>query len=78
MIKLSEKKDAKLFGDTIFNSISVGSAYEMLRHDVMEHLRQIQSELHFKYCRFHGLFHDNMAVVKRLANLLSYNKCFYP
>lgn len=68
MIKLSEKKDAKLFGDTIFNSISVGSAYEMLRHDVMEHLRQIQSELHFKYCRFHGLFHDNMAVVKRLAN----------
>lgn len=65
MIKLKERAIKEEFGNTIFESVAVGSAYELLRHDLMEHLREIQSELHFKYLRFHGLFHDDMEVVRR-------------
>ena len=54
MIKLKERAIKEKFGNTIFESVAVGSAYELLRHDLMEHLREIQSELHFKYLRFHG------------------------
>jgi xylan 1,4-beta-xylosidase len=47
------------------NAIAVGRAYELLREDVLEHLRFVQREIGFSYCRFHGLFHDEMAVVGR-------------
>ncbi len=68
MIQLEKKENAGKFSNSLFNTIAVGSAYELLRHDVMQHLQEIQEELHFKYCRFHGLFHDNMAVVRRLSD----------
>ncbi len=68
MIALKKNNDAKDFGNTLFNTIAVGSAWELLRHDLMQHLKDMQEELHFKYCRFHGLFHDNMAVVRRLED----------
>ncbi|MDX2052371.1 MAG: hypothetical protein SFV15_08280 [Polyangiaceae bacterium] len=45
--------------------ITVGRAYELLREDLLGHLRKAQAEIGFKYCRFHGLFHDDMAVVHR-------------
>jgi len=47
------------------SAIAVGRAYELLREDVLEHLRLVQREIGFRYCRFHGLFHDEMAVVGR-------------
>ncbi len=47
------------------NAIAVGRAYELLRADVLEHLAMVQREIGYRYCRFHGLFHDEMAVVGR-------------
>ncbi|NJK91426.1 MAG: hypothetical protein HC904_06115 [Blastochloris sp.] len=47
------------------NAIAVGRAYELLRQDVIEHLRFVQKTIGYRYCRFHGLFHDEMAVVSR-------------
>lgn len=47
--------------------IAVGRAYELLREDLLSHLRRAQAEIGFKYCRFHGIFHDDMAVVQRTA-----------
>lgn len=68
MIKLKKADMSKKFGNSIFESIAVGRAYELLRHDLMVQLKELQNEMHFKYCRFHGLFHDEMAVVRRLEN----------
>ncbi len=68
MIALRKSENPKHFNSSIFESIAVGRAYELLRHDLMEQLRELQKEMHFKYCRFHGMFHDEMAVVRRLEN----------
>lgn len=68
MIKLKKSEKIQKFGNSIFESIAVGRAYELLRHDLIEHLREIQSELHFKYCRFHGLFNEEMAIVQRMKD----------
>jgi xylan 1,4-beta-xylosidase len=50
------------------NAISVGRAYDLTRNDLLEHLRYLQREIGYKYCRFHALFHDDMNVVIRDAN----------
>ena len=47
--------------------IAMGRAYELLRADAQEHLRFVQRALGFQWCRFHGLFHEDMAVVTRRA-----------
>ena len=45
--------------------IGAGRAAEVMRHVPHEQLRTLQDECHFNYIRFHGLFHDEMAVVSR-------------
>ncbi|MFP4385042.1 MAG: GH39 family glycosyl hydrolase [Spirochaetia bacterium] len=47
------------------NCIAVGRAYDLLRKDLTDHLKMIQKDFPFKYCRFHALFHDDMGVVSR-------------
>jgi len=47
--------------------IAVGRAYELLRADLLTHLTICQREIGFEFCRFHALFHDEMAVVRRDA-----------
>ena len=42
--------------------IAFGRAREGLRADFQEQLRELQSEIGFEYIRFHGMFHDDMAV----------------
>jgi len=49
------------------NCITVGRAYDLVREDLLAHLRRAQKEIGFNYCRFHALFHDDMGVVKRRA-----------
>lgn len=68
MIKLTKSKIEKPFGNTLFESVAVGRAFELLRYDLMEHLAEIQKDMHYKYCRFHGLFNEEMAVAQRLAD----------
>ncbi len=47
------------------NCITVGRAYDLVRDDLLRHLAYLQEEIGYRYCRFHALFHDDMAVVKR-------------
>lgn len=55
------------------NCITVGRAYELLRYDVVQHLSHVQDEIGYKYCRFHGIFHDDMAVaVERPDGSIAY------
>lgn len=63
MIKLTNTENK--LRDSLFFSVSVGRAYELLRVTELEHLKKATKELGFKYCRFHGLFHDEMGVVVR-------------
>ncbi|MEX1117188.1 MAG: hypothetical protein WEB60_00195 [Terrimicrobiaceae bacterium] len=50
------------------NGIAVGRAYDLTRADLLEHLRWLQREIGFRTCRFHAVFHDDMAVVRRGAD----------
>ncbi|MBO5754674.1 MAG: AraC family transcriptional regulator, partial [Clostridia bacterium] len=45
--------------------VGAGRAAEVMRHVAYEQLATIQKEFPFDYIRFHGLFHDEMAVVTR-------------
>lgn len=45
--------------------VAVGRAYELIRADAQRHLAFVAENLRFEYCRFHGLFHDDMAVAVR-------------
>ena len=47
------------------NGIAVGRAYDLTRDDLLDHLRWLQREVGFRSCRFHAIFHDDMAVVRR-------------
>ncbi|MEI6034379.1 MAG: hypothetical protein WCS65_08895 [Verrucomicrobiae bacterium] len=42
--------------------VTIGRAYELLRHDLLEHLRILQERIGFDYTRFHAIFHDEMQV----------------
>jgi len=60
---LSREKGAL---DKFFSAcIGAGRAGELLRFPVMEQLERVQRECPFRYIRFHGLFHEEMNVVKR-------------
>ena len=45
--------------------IAVGRAYELLRKDLLDHLQILQLEIGYRYCRFHGIFHDDVSVAIR-------------
>ena len=44
--------------------ITFGRAAEGLRADFQKQLTQLQNEIGFEYVRFHGIFHDDMAVYR--------------
>jgi xylan 1,4-beta-xylosidase len=46
-------------------AIATGYAPLLLREDLQSHLAILQREIGYRYCRFHGIFHDDMAVVAR-------------
>lgn len=47
------------------NGIAVGRAYDLTRADLLAHLAWLQREIGFRTCRFHAVFHDDMAIVRR-------------
>jgi xylan 1,4-beta-xylosidase len=53
--------------------VGAGRANEGLRADWLEHLSLAKQHCGFKYCRFHGLFHDDMFVYKEVKNKVQYN-----
>jgi xylan 1,4-beta-xylosidase len=48
--------------------IGAGRAYDLLRADLLDHLKILQKEIGYRYIRFHGLFHDDMDVVKKTSD----------
>lgn len=45
--------------------IGAGRAGEVMRHTAFEQLKQVKKDCGFEYIRFHGLFHEEMNVVRR-------------
>lgn len=48
--------------------IGAGRAAEVMRYIPMKQLQQVQKECPFRYIRFHGIFHEEMDVVRRDEN----------
>ena len=48
--------------------IGAGRAAEVMRHVPMKQLQKMQKECYFRYIRFHGIFHEEMDVVRRDEN----------
>ncbi|MGM9663857.1 MAG: hypothetical protein ACI3XF_03350 [Eubacteriales bacterium] len=48
--------------------IGAGRAGEVMRYVPMEQLKKMQRECPFRYIRFHGIFHEEMNVVRRDEN----------
>jgi xylan 1,4-beta-xylosidase len=65
MIKIVPDPNGKPLGEAWRYGLAVGRAYELLRADVQAHVREIQEQIGFRHCRFHGLFHDDMQVAVR-------------
>jgi xylan 1,4-beta-xylosidase len=53
--------------------VGAGRANEGLRAAWLEQLRAVKSECGFEYCRFHGLFHDDMFVLRIQDGKAVYN-----
>ncbi|MGA3268387.1 MAG: hypothetical protein ABSE16_16375 [Verrucomicrobiota bacterium] len=47
------------------NTIAVDHGHLLLQADLQRHLEILQRNLGYSYCRFHGLFNDDMAIVTR-------------
>ncbi len=62
MIKLNELTNKRIDLPCL-KMISQGRAYELLRADVRDHIKKAHDTMGFIYCRFHGIFHDDMDVV---------------
>lgn len=65
MIRIAPESSDKPLKMPWRTGITVGRAYDLMRADLQEQLRQSQRELGWRYIRFHGLFHDDMDVVRR-------------
>ncbi|MDA3798018.1 MAG: hypothetical protein PF692_02945 [Kiritimatiellae bacterium] len=63
-IEITEKTTEKL-NMPWKKTITVGRAYDLIREDILNHLRYLQQEIGYSYIRFHALFDDSMGVVKR-------------
>ncbi|MBR4942616.1 MAG: hypothetical protein IKZ28_01180, partial [Clostridia bacterium] len=44
-------------------------AFQLLRKDVLSHLKLAHDELGIKYVRFHGIFDDDMQIIQRLSDV---------
>ena len=52
--------------DKFFNAcICAGRGTEVMRHAAYEQLKMLKKDCGFRYLRFHGLFHEEMAIVNR-------------
>jgi len=65
MITLSPEQSSTELRRPWKNGIAVGRAFDLTRADLIEHLSWLQREVGFRTCRFHAIFHDDMAVVRR-------------
>src|ERR1035437_7465181 len=69
--------DAKIKGEKLIHfwskCVGAGRANEGLRASWLEQLHLAKEQCGFQYCRFHGLFHDDMFVYKEINGKVKYN-----
>lgn len=69
--------DAKIKGEKLVHfwskCVGAGRANEGLRASWLEHMKIVQEQCGFQYCRFHGLLHDDMFVYKEINDVPKYN-----
>lgn len=65
MIQLSLKQTGKAYIPYWLTCVGAGRANEGLRAAFQKQLAQLQEQIGFSYLRFHGLFHDDMFVVRQ-------------
>jgi xylan 1,4-beta-xylosidase len=65
LISVAEEAPSAALRKPWKSAIATGHAPLLLRADLQHHLAILQREIGFRYCRFHGIFHDDMAVVAR-------------
>lgn len=53
--------------------ISVGRAKELLNSDIRHMLKDIQTQIGYKYIKFHGILSDDMMVVSRAGGKLAFH-----
>lgn len=53
--------------------ISVGRAKELLNSDIRNMLKDIQTQIGYKYIKFHGILSDDMMVVSRAGGKLAFH-----
>lgn len=65
IISVTQATSSRPFRRPWKNTIATGRASLHLRNDLQQNLSILQREIGYRYCRFHGIFHDDMAVVAR-------------
>lgn len=65
VIEVTNAKPATPFRKPWKSTIATGYAPLHLRADLQRQLEILQRHIGYRYCRFHGLFHDDMAVAAR-------------
>ncbi len=65
--------DGEQFDHFWSKCVGAGRANEGLRAGWLEQLEKVQENCGFEYCRFHGLFHDDMFVVLENRGEIVYN-----
>ena len=68
MQNISVKQKGETFVPYWKICIGAGRANEGLRAAFQKHLDMVQTQIGFSYLRFHGLFHDDMFVMRQLAD----------
>ena len=68
MVNISVEQKGEIFVPYWKACVGAGRANEGLRAAFQKHLDMVQTQIGFSYLRFHGLFHDDMFVMRRQAD----------
>ena len=68
MIQIDIRRPGEHFVPHWHTCVGAGRAGEGLRAAFQEHLELVQKHIGFRYLRFHGLFHDDMFILRRSAD----------
>jgi Beta-xylosidase len=62
IVSVDVTKKGQIFNPYYIKCITAGRAAEGLRASWQKQLKELQSDIGFEYIRFHGIFHDDMAI----------------
>lgn len=71
--KISTSASFKKLTHNFKNFVSVGRAKELLNTNIQRMLTDLQTQIGYKYIKFHGILSDDMMVVSRTGGKLSFH-----